>query len=113
MVSRLIGNGELLPCTERSIEEIDRKERRKIKDVRMSEIYRGKKKRKKSEKRYSDSQSERSSNSNAKTLLQQWWIIVTNSFIIAQLLTARCLLGNVLTSKDTTGTTGFSRLLLL
>lgn len=47
MVSRLIGNGELLPCTERSIEEIDRKERRKIKDVRMSEIYRKKKKEKK------------------------------------------------------------------
>lgn len=47
MVSRLIGNGELLPCTERSIEEIDRKERRKIKDVRMSEIYRKKKKGKK------------------------------------------------------------------
>lgn len=43
-MSRVTGNGELLPCTERSIEEIDRKERRKKKDIRMSEIYRKKRK---------------------------------------------------------------------
>lgn len=43
-VSRITGNGELLPCTERSVEEIDRKERRKKKDIRMSELYRKKEK---------------------------------------------------------------------
>lgn len=77
-MSRITENGELLPRTHSSTEEItkmERRERRKriSQRVRFTE---------QSEKMRSDPQRERSGNSTAKTPVQQWRFIVTRSFII-------------------------------
>lgn len=78
-VSRITGNGELLPCADGSTEEITKIVRREGRKritarVRLTE---------QSEKMHSDPQSERNGNSTAKTPVQQRWFIVTHSFIIA------------------------------